>query len=198
MDAQFWDDRYRSREQLFSGKPNGVLVTEVTDLRPGRALDLGCGEGADALWLASQGWQVTAVDISYIALQRAAAEDSAGRVAWAHADLATTPPLAASFDLVSAQYFPLRRQQEHTALRGLLAAVAPRGTFLIVGHDLTDLPPQHELDVAPADFYQPKDVAELLDDNWAILVDETRPRTTPAPPGTCHRNDTVMRAQRRR
>jgi SAM-dependent methyltransferase len=198
MDAQFWDDMYRSRGQLFSGKPNGVLVTEVTDLRPGRALDLGCGEGGDALWLASHGWQVTAVDISHIALQRATAEDSAGRVTWAHADLATTPPLAGSFDLVSAQYFPLRRRPEHTALRGLLAAVAPGGTLLIVGHDLADLPPLHDQDIDPADFYQPKDVAEFLDDTWAILINETRPRTAPAPPGTQHRSDTVLRAQRRR
>ncbi|MFG2045075.1 class I SAM-dependent methyltransferase [Dactylosporangium sp. NPDC048998] len=198
--AQFWDDRYRSREQLFSGNPNGVLVAEVAQLRPGRALDLGCGEGADALWLARHGWRVTAVDISHVALQRAAAEDSAGRVVWEHADLATTPPPAGSFDLVSAQYFPLRRRPEHTALRGLLAAVAPGGTLLIVGHDLADLadlPPRHEHDLDPADFYEPKDVADLLDEHWAILINETRPRTTPAPPGTHHRSDTVLRAQRR-
>ncbi|MGH2694704.1 MAG: class I SAM-dependent methyltransferase, partial [Actinomycetota bacterium] len=84
MDTQFWDEMYRSRDQVFSGAPNGVLVTEVADLPPGQALDVGCGEGADALWLARRGWQVTAVDISQIALQRAAATgaDLTGRVAW--------------------------------------------------------------------------------------------------------------------
>lgn len=64
MDTQHWDEMYRSRSQVFSGAPNGVLVAEITDLPPGRALDVGCGEGADALWLARRGWQVTAVDIS--------------------------------------------------------------------------------------------------------------------------------------
>lgn len=200
MDAQFWDQRYGSREQLFSGNPNGVLVAEVGDLPPGQALDVGCGEGADALWLARRGWRVTAVDISRVALRRAAAAagDLAGRVAWTRADLTSTPPPARAFDLVSAQYFPLPRRPDHTALRGLLAAVAPGGTLLVVGHDLADLPPRHELDFDPGDFHQPHDIAELLDENWTVLVDETRPRTAPAPPGTHHSHDAVLRAQRLR
>lgn len=70
--AQSWDAMYRSRDQVFSGAPNPVLVSEVTGLPPGQALDVGCGEGADALWLARRGWQVTAVDISQVALRRAA------------------------------------------------------------------------------------------------------------------------------
>src|SRR5687768_14452181 len=73
LDAQCWDAKYRGRDRLFSGAPNGVLVAEVADLAPGRALDVGCGEGADALWLARRGWQVTGVDISETALRRAAA-----------------------------------------------------------------------------------------------------------------------------
>lgn len=125
MDAQFWEDSYRSRNQVFSGNPNGVLVAEVTGLPPGQALDVGCGEGADALWLARHGWQVTAVDISPTALQRAADADINGRVAWTRADLTTAPPLAAAFDLVSVQYFPLQHQPDHTALRGLLAPSPP-------------------------------------------------------------------------
>jgi 2-polyprenyl-3-methyl-5-hydroxy-6-metoxy-1,4-benzoquinol methylase len=72
MDAQFWDDMYGSRARLFSGNPNGVLVTEVSDMVPGQALDIGCGEGGDALWLARRGWKVTALDISRTALERAA------------------------------------------------------------------------------------------------------------------------------
>ncbi|MFD6948628.1 SAM-dependent methyltransferase [Nocardiopsis sp. TSRI0078] len=198
MDAQFWDDRYGSRDQLFSGSPNGVLVTEVTDLPPGQALDVGCGEGSDALWLARRGWLVTAVDISRIALQRAAATgaDVDGRVAWTRADLTTVPPPAGAFDLVTVQYFPLPRQPTHTALRGLLAAVAPGGTLLVVGHDLADLPPRGEGDLDPHDYYQPAEIAELLDDDWTVLVEETRPRTAPAPAGTHHTHDTVLRARR--
>ncbi|TDC83199.1 class I SAM-dependent methyltransferase [Actinomadura sp. 7K507] len=198
MDAQFWDERYRSRDQIFSGAPNPVLVTEITDLPPGQALDVGCGEGADALWLARRGWQVTAVDISQTALRRAAAAatDVDGRVAWARADLATGPPPASAFDLVSAQYFPLPRQPDHTALRGLLNAVASGGTLLFVSHDLADLPPRHEGGFEPSDYYQPDDIARLLDNDWAILINETRPRTGPAPAGTHHTHDTVLRARR--
>jgi SAM-dependent methyltransferase len=200
MDAEFWDERYRSREQLFSGAPNGVLVTEVTGLPPGQALDVGCGEGADALWLARRGWQVTAVDISQTALQRAAAAaaDVPGRVAWARADLSAAPPPAGAFDLVSVQYFPLRQQPGHVALRRLLSAVAPGGTLLVASHDLADLPPGHENGFDPSDFYQPDDIAKVLDGDWTVLANETRPRTAPAPAGTHHTHDTVLRAQRRR
>jgi len=111
MGAQFWDDLYSSRDQVFSGRPNGVLVSEVGDLPPGRALDVGCGEGADARWLARLGWQVTAVDISRTALDRAAATDPdlADRVTWTATDLTRTPP-PGEYDLVSAQYFPLPKQ----------------------------------------------------------------------------------------
>ncbi|CAM06496.1 methyltransferase family protein [Saccharopolyspora erythraea NRRL 2338] len=200
MDAQFWDDLYSGRDQLFSGNPNGVLVTEIAGTPPGQALDVGCGEGADALWLARRGWQVTAVDVSRVALRRAAAAgtDVTGRVAWTHGDLTTTPPPADAFDLVSVQYFPLRHEPDHIALRGLLAAVAPGGTLLFASHDPADVPPDNEHGFDPGDYYQPDDIAELLDDSWTVLVDETRPRTAPAPAGTQHTNDIVLRARRLR
>ena len=212
MDERYWDELYSGRDQLFSGNPNGVLVTEVTGLPPGQALDVGCGEGADAHWLARQGWMVTAVDISRIALERAARVSGAGEfaaiapdqaataargrvamaggVCWTHADLAVTPPPARSFDLVSVQYFPLTK--EKPALGGLLAAVAPGGTLLMVGHDPNDLPPEFDRD----DYYWPAEIAELLGDGWTIHVNETRRRVTPPPPGTPHVNDTVLRAER--
>ncbi|HEY4454754.1 MAG TPA: class I SAM-dependent methyltransferase [Pseudonocardiaceae bacterium] len=198
MDAQFWDERYGSSDQLFSGNPNGVVVTEVAELPPGRALDVGCGEGGDAVWLARRGWRVTAVDISQVALDRAAVAgaDVAEQVTWTRADLAMTPPPAGSFDLVSAQYFPLPHQPDHAAVRRLLAAIAPGGTLLVGGHDLADLPPGHESEFDPAGFYQPAEIAELLDDGWTVLVNETRLRTAPAPAGTQHVRDTVLRARR--
>lgn len=197
MDERFWDERYGSSEQLFSGNPNGVLVTEVAGLAPGQALDVGCGEGGDARWLARRGWQVTAVDISRVALERAAAAsaDVADRIAWVRADLTVAPPPSGSFDLVSVQYFPLPRRPDHAALRRLLAAVAPGGTLLVAGHDLADLPPTHESEVDPAGFYQPAEIAELLGPEWTVLVDETRLRTAPAPAGTRHLRDTVLLAR---
>jgi SAM-dependent methyltransferase len=190
MDQTFWDERYRSRDRLFSGYPNAVLVAEVENLPPGQALDVGCGEGADAHWLAARGWLVTAVDISRVALERAA-EVAPGGVCWTHADLSVTPPPARSFDLVSAQYFPLTK--ENSALDGLLAAVAPGGTLLVVGHDPADLPPEFNRD----DYYWPSEIAAMLGQDWIVQVDERRKRTTPPPPGTNHVNDTVLRAQRR-
>lgn len=198
MDARSWDEMYRSRDQVFSGDPNGVLVAEAADLPPGRALDVGCGEGADALWLARGGWQVTAADVSRTALERAAAADTTGRVTWTRADLAAAPPPAGAFDLVSVQYFPLQKEPDHTALRGLLDAVAPGGTLLFATHDSADLARHGEHGIDPRDYYRPDDIAGLLGRDWTVLVNETRPRTAPAPAGTRHTRDAVLRARRER
>lgn len=198
--AEYWDERYQERQQLWSGEPNGPLVVEVSALEPGRALDVGCGEGGDAIWLARRGWRVTAMDISQVALDRAAEAAKTApalEITWVRASLTETAPEAGAYDLVSAQYFPIAKQTGEAALRGLLAAVAPGGTLLIVGHDLKGWEHHHELPFDPADYYEPHDIAELLDDTWTIQVDETRPRTRPAPEGTDHVNDTVLRAVRR-
>lgn len=191
-DAEFWDDLYRSRQQLFSGNPNGALVDEVAALPPGRALDLGCGEGADARWLAERGWQVTAVDIAEVALQRAAATDHAA-ITWQRADLLTTAPPAAAFDLVSAQYFPIPHESGEAAVRGLIAAVAPGGTLLVTSHDPAEMPEDHDVD--PHAFHQPAEIAALLDGSWTVLVHERRQRRAPTT-DTPHVHDLVLRAQR--
>jgi SAM-dependent methyltransferase len=194
MDQQFWDDLYRTKDQLWSGAPNGVLVVEAADLPPGQALDLGCGEGGDALWLASRSWLVTAVDISRVALERAAAVAGDAKVSWTHADLATFTPPAGAFDLVSAMYPAIPRTADR-ALHGMLAAVAPGGTLLFCGHDLTDVHDHNDFD--PNDFYWATDIVSLLDDTWTVLVDETRPRVSPAPAGTDHINDVVLKAHKK-
>jgi SAM-dependent methyltransferase len=195
MDQQFWDDLYHTKDQLWSGAPNGVLVTEVADLPPGQALDLGCGEGGDALWLAERGWLVTAVDISRVALERAAAMAGDAKVSWTHADMRTFTPPAGAFDLVSALYFPFYRTAEQV-LHSVLAAVAPGGTLLVGTHDLRDAQHSHD-DFEPNDYYWVDDIAELLDDTWTVLVNENRPRVSPAPPGTHHINDVVLKARRK-
>ena len=105
--AAEWDARYSERDgTMWSGRPNGRLVAEVADLTPGRALDVGCGEGADAIWLARRGWTVTAIDVSDVAVSRAreAAELAGATVDWVCGDALQTPFPARSFDLVSMQY----------------------------------------------------------------------------------------------
>lgn len=196
MDETFWNDLYLEKPRRWSGNPNGLLVAEVADLPPGQALDLGCGEGADAVWLAERGWLVTAVDISRVALERAAA--AAGtqeKITWTHADMITNPPPAGAFDLVSAIYFPLPRQDDHRALDGLLTAVAPGGTLLFGTHDLTGHD-GHDAPMDPADFYRVDEIADHLGDEWTIVTNETRPRHQ-MPPEAIHIDDVVLRARRK-
>lgn len=202
MDEQSWDERYESHETVWSGRPNGALTVEADGLEPGQALDAGCGEGGDALWLAARGWQVTAVDISRVALERAAAQSSDGQIAWKHGDLTATPPLPRTFDLVSAQYFPLLREDERAA-RGLIDAVAAGGTLLYVGHDFSGFE-GHDAEEHgwegpdPRSYFMPTQIADLLDDAWEVHVDESRPRVD-VPEASAHFvNDLVLRARRTR
>lgn len=197
MDEAFWDGRYAEQERLFSGNANGVLVAEAGDLTPGRALDLGAGEGADAIWLAVRGWHVTAMEISGVAVSRAekAATEAGVKVDWRHADLLTTAPEPGAYDLVSAQYLPIPHEPDHPTVRAMLAAVAPGGTLLFVHH----APPDDPGDWTGPDiseFYSPHEIATMLDESWTIESDETRPRVAPAPPGSHHTHDTILRAHR--
>src|SRR4051794_4427953 len=122
-----WDERYATAEQIWSGDPNGALVAEVSGLAPGTALDVGCGEGADAVWLARQGWQVTALDVSQVALERAErhARDAGVSVTWIRSGLVDAQ--LGTFDLVSAQYPALKRTPTNEAERALMGAVSPNG-----------------------------------------------------------------------
>ncbi|MDN5747048.1 MAG: class I SAM-dependent methyltransferase [Pseudonocardia sp.] len=201
-----WDRRYADREQLWSGRPNGALVAEVAGLTPGRVLDVGCGEGADAVWLAGRGWDVTALEVSGVALERAIghARDAGVTVRWVHAGLAEAELLPASFGLVSAQYPALLRTPDAAAERALLAAVAPDGVLLLVHHAGMDAQQGHDSDFDPgdfdpADYVWPSMVAVLLDDDWEVELDEQRPRIAPGGgAGAHHAYDLVLRARRRR
>ncbi len=130
-DTAEWNARYSEADRVWSGNPNGTLVTEIPGLPLGRALDVGCGEGADAVWLAAHGWDVTALDVSDVALERAAlhAKQAGVQVRWVHAGLLEASLSPGAFDLVSAQYPVLRRTPTNEAERALLAAVAPGGLF---------------------------------------------------------------------
>jgi SAM-dependent methyltransferase len=199
--AAEWDARYGERDgTMWSGRPNGRLVAEVAALSPGRALDVGCGEGADAIWLAQRGWTVTAIDISEVAICRAReASDPAGAcLEWICGDTLQTSFPARSFDLVSMQYPALPKAASEAAVRRLLNTVRPGGLLLAVYHDLDDAHREHmkSRDVDPADYVGADDLFRLLADDFTVELHAVEPRID-APPGTPHIADVVLRARRR-
>ncbi len=202
--VEFWQERYRGEAPVWSGRANAVLVDVASDLPPGRAVDLGCGEGGDALWLASRGWQVTAVDIASNALDRgrasAEAAGVAGRIEWVQRDLSDWSP-GPDFDLVSAFFLqsPVELAREQI-LRHAAAAVAPGGHLLLVSHAAA--PPWATQLHTHHDQGFPTPAGELealaLDDRWEVLVAEVRARAATGPDGRrAHLDDTVVFARRR-
>jgi SAM-dependent methyltransferase len=199
--AAEWDARYRERDgAMWTSRPNGRLVAEIADLHPGRALDVGCGEGADAIWLARSGWTVTAIDISDVAVDRArqAAERAGALVEWVTGDALYTALPARSYDLVSMQYPALPKAAGEAALRSLLDAVRPGGLLLAVYHDLDD---DHRGQMKargfdPADYVGADDIAGMLGDDFTVEVHAVEPRIDP-PPDTRHVADILLRARRR-
>jgi thioredoxin reductase/SAM-dependent methyltransferase len=199
-----WDHRYRG-DQMWSGNPNGTLVNETRDLTPGRALDVGAGEGGDAFWLAEQGWSVIANDISTRALARVAAEAErrGAHVGCQHADANALDAFeAGAFDLVSAQYASIPRTPDDRAVRNLLNAVAPGGTLLVVSHDIEPMRSAVDklADSRPFDpdaYVRVDDFASALANSpaWDIEVHEKRPRPAGAASASHHVDDIVLRAR---
>lgn len=201
-----WDHRYRG-DRMWSGNPNGTLVHEAKGLTPGRALDVGAGEGGDALWLADHGWKVTASDISERALARVAAEaERRGvRVECHGADANDLDAFdVAAFDLVSAQYASIPRTPDGRAVHNLANAVAPGGTLLVVSHDLE--PMRAPIDTSSASraldpdaYMRVEDVAAELAGSpaWDVEAHERRPRPPGAASASHHVDDVVLRARRR-
>ncbi len=199
---EFWDERYSSADRLWSGQPNPQLVAQVSDLPPGDALDAGCGEGADAIWLASRGWTVTGVDVSAVALDRAAAhaaaEGVAGRIGWQREDLLTWDPGPERFDLVTAQFMHLPSPELESLHGRLAAAVRPGGTLLIVAHHPDDLHVNVGRTGHLALFPSAEQLAALLDPgSWKILVASAIGRATDLDGHPVTVKDTVLRAARR-
>jgi SAM-dependent methyltransferase len=195
----FWNERYRSHPKLWSGRPNAHLVDQTSDLVPGTALDVGCGEGADAVWLAEHGWRVTAVDIATVALERAAANAGTLPIEWRQADLIGWDPAPGRYDLISAQYVHLPPEPRDTLFRRLAAAVTPGGTLLVVGHHPSDLSTEMSRPDVPELLFTVEDLKPLLDPaEWEVVTDMAAPRDTTTPEGrpvTIH--DAVFRACRR-
>jgi 2-polyprenyl-3-methyl-5-hydroxy-6-metoxy-1,4-benzoquinol methylase len=178
---EFWDERYGSADRLWSGNPNPQLVAQADGLAPGTALDAGCGEGADAIWLAAKGWTVTAVDVSQVAIDRgarqaaAAGDEVAARIGWQREDLQTWDPGPDRFDLVSAQFMHFPSPTFEEMCGRLARAVRPGGTLLVPGQ-----------------------VVALLDPaSWKIAVaDKVRRPATDLDGQPVTLTDTVVRASR--
>jgi SAM-dependent methyltransferase len=202
FDQAFWDERYRSQAALWSGNPNRHLVAEVEDLTPATALEVAAGEGADAIWLARRGWHVTAVEISSVALERAAGHAAeagsaiAERIQWLHQDVLDWDPPRERYDLVSSQYLHLPTELRRALFDRLASAVAPGGTLLIVGHhpsDLVTVPrPQ-----PPELFFTGDDIARDLDaTQWDVVTNTAAERTGSHDGRTVVLHDAVLRARR--
>ncbi|WP_354697914.1 hypothetical protein DSM112329_03572 [Paraconexibacter sp. AEG42_29] len=194
---QFWEPYYSGGSSRWSGKANASLVEELEGVTPGTALDLGCGQGGDAIWLAAAGWTVTAVDVAQSALDVAAALAAeagvSGAISWERHDLAATFP-AGSFDLVASTFMHSPVAFPRTqVLKAAAAAVRPGGTLLVIGHAPS---PEHQHDLQTAQ--------ELADDlalpaaEWQVrtcgLVDRVH---TFGDGETAERTDAVLRLQRR-
>jgi SAM-dependent methyltransferase len=192
-----WNDRYAQKELVWTAEPNRRFAAEVGGLEPGRALDLACGEGRNAVWLAERGWQVTGVDFSDVALAKAA-ELAASRgveVDWLVADVLEYRPEARAFDLVAVLYLQLPRDELLHALESAAGAVAPGGTLLVLGHDTTNLTHGHGGPKDASVLYTAADVVPALRD---LVVEraEAVERTVPLADGEAVAIDAFVRAHR--
>ena len=200
MDSAEWDRRYAGRELVWTSEPNRFLVQEAESLTPARALDLACGEGRNAVWLAERGWQVTGVDFSAVGIEKARQlEDARGvHVEWVIADLLNYRAEAQGFDLVIVFYLQLPAKQRAKILRAAADAVAAGGTFLLVGHDSSNIDDGHGGPQDPAVLYTAEDVVSDLEGaGLAIERAETVRRPVKTSDGTCVALDALVRASRR-
>jgi SAM-dependent methyltransferase len=160
-----WNRRYAGSELVWTAQPNRFLVAEAADLTPGRALDLACGEGRNAVWLAEQGWHATGVDFSDVALAKARELAAARGVQldWTQADLLDFRPEERAYDLVLLFYLQLPARERRQVVRAGADAVAPGGALLVVAHDSANLERGYGGPKDPAVLYTAADVAADLE-----------------------------------
>ncbi|RZS82718.1 methyltransferase family protein [Motilibacter rhizosphaerae] len=200
LSEEAWDERYSEHSgAMWSGEPNPALVAEVRGLPPGKALDAGCGEGGDAIWLAQRGWEVTGVDLSSVALDKAAAAAAPRgvQVTWQHLDPVASPLPAATYDLVTSSYVHLPEEQRRALHANLAQAVVPGGTLLLVQHHPSFA---HGNDHPLAQYgllLTPEQLADDLDpEQWEVVVCAVRERAH-VHAGDHPVLDSVLRARKR-
>lgn len=199
MDSRAWDLRYADSEFVWTVRPNRFLVEEAAGLPPGRALDLACGEGRNAVWLAQRGWALTGVDFSHAGLDKARALATERRVhaEWIAADLLDYRPQPHGFDLVLLFYLQLPAEPRRQVVRGAAAAVAPGGTLLVVAHDRENLDHGHGGPQDPAMLYTAEDIiGDLAGSGLHIDRAERVRRPVQTPDGERVALDALLRASR--
>ena len=201
MDREAWNQRYADAELVWSAEANRFLVQEVADLPPGRALDLGAGEGRNAIWLAERGWRVTAVDFSGIGLQKARRLAEARRVEvnWVEADLRSYQPAQRAFDLVVLVYIHLRGEERRAVVRRAADAVAAGGTLLVLGHDRSNIEEGYGGPQDPTILFSPDDITGDLAGIEELRVVRADRVMRPVMTDDGERNaiDALVRAERR-
>lgn len=164
MDASDWDRRYADADLIWGAPPNQFVVEMCWSLPPRRALDLACGEGRNAIWLAERGWEVTALDFSQVALDKGrtvasrAARSVRTRITWRRADVVAEDLGTDTFDLIIIAYLHLPAEERRTVLHGVMDALAPRGLLVMVGHDSTNITQGFGGPQDPAILYTPDDI----------------------------------------
>ncbi|HUO49226.1 MAG TPA: class I SAM-dependent methyltransferase [Acidimicrobiales bacterium] len=195
MGATIWDERYRARELVWGAGPNKFLVEEAADLVPATALDVACGEGRNAIWLAEQGWRVTGVDFSGVGLAKAATLAAARgvEVQWVEGDLTRwDPPVA--YDLVAVLYLQLPVEVRRPVFRHLASSVAPGGTMLVVAHDESNLTDGYGGPQDAAVLYGPEDVVADIGELLQVQRAERVRRGVESPDGDVYAIDLLVRA----
>ena len=195
-----WDERYAGEEKIWSGSPNAQLVAEVSGLAAGTALDVGCGEGGDVIWLARQGWRVTGADFSANGLARAARHAERAGVAdqtdWWQVDARAFAAGGRSYDLVTTHFLHPPDAGMIEVTRRLAEAVAPGGHLLVVGHAPSETFTHLTASQRRAMFFA-SDLLPGLQDDFEALVVEQRPRTVSRDTGAVDVHDSTLLARRR-
>jgi 2-polyprenyl-3-methyl-5-hydroxy-6-metoxy-1,4-benzoquinol methylase len=194
MDAAAWDDRYASAPLVWSSTPNALFAEVTASLPPGRALDIAAGEGRNALWLAQRGWQVTAIDFSRVAIDKARARAAAAGLAvdWQVADVTVTAFGSQAYDLVAVLYLHLPPGEMRDVLVRAAAAVAPGGTLFVLGHDRDNLEHGCGGPQDPTILHTTDSLAEATTELTPLRLEQVR---RPTPEGDAI--DTLLVAARR-
>ncbi len=198
MYAEKWNERYRNTELVWSAGPNQFVEAACRDLAPGRAIDLAAGEGRNAIWLAERGWEATAIDFSDVAIDKARrlAERRGVEITTAVEDLTEFVPEPGRYDLVLVAYLQLPADELEPILRRAAAAVAPGGTFLLIGHDLRNLAEGYGGPQMPEVLTTPEQVVAALDDGFDVGRAEVVERHVDTDDGERTALDTYVIAQR--